>query len=346
MLIKSADPKGDWVEELETLITRAHPKDRDRLEWAIRKIRAGIKAESEAAYFIDFDYANSEKVVILHDLRFEANGRVAQIDHLLITRALDFFVLETKNFHSGLKITENGEFLRWNDFSKRYEGMPSPIHQNERHISVIKDIFNIIKMPTFLGKRVTPKCFNLILVSAQARIDRPKNFDSRQVISMDRLKEAIGQEIAQESIFDSLKSATRWVDQGTLVALGRQLLAQHRPLRQGWANRFGLQDVPQSQEAPGAASPEVSEKILPPSPVLRLKNHSQPCPHCQALGGSILYGRHGYFLKCVTCGQNSSVKGHCQHPEHQAKLRKSGREFFNECPHCGRSELWHINPEA
>lgn len=45
---------------------------------------------------------------------------------------LQCFVLETKHFRDGLKITEEGEFLRFNGYTKRYEGMPSPIAQNER----------------------------------------------------------------------------------------------------------------------------------------------------------------------------------------------------------------------
>ena len=51
---------------------------------------------------------------------------VAQIDYLLLRRTLNIFVLETKHFTASLKITEEGEFLRRNAYTKAWEDMPSP----------------------------------------------------------------------------------------------------------------------------------------------------------------------------------------------------------------------------
>ena len=77
-------------------------------------------------------------------------------EHLATLRLRDnVFVLETKHFHAGLKITEEGEFLRWNDFRKTYEGMPSPFAQNDRHIAVLRDAFKQIDMPKRLGVRLS-----------------------------------------------------------------------------------------------------------------------------------------------------------------------------------------------
>ena len=45
---------------------------------------------------------------VIHDLRIECEGRVAQIDHLLIGRFLDIWVCETKNFSEGIAINEQG----------------------------------------------------------------------------------------------------------------------------------------------------------------------------------------------------------------------------------------------
>jgi hypothetical protein len=56
-------------------------------------------------------YKDSKNWVIIHDLRIEYGGLVAQIDHLLINRFLDFYVLETKHYSQGVKVTERGEFL-------------------------------------------------------------------------------------------------------------------------------------------------------------------------------------------------------------------------------------------
>ena len=65
------------------------------------------------------------EVITIHDLRLEVNGRVAQIDHLLVNRTMTFYVFETKHFHAGIKIGEDGQFLKWNNYRKTFEGMPS-----------------------------------------------------------------------------------------------------------------------------------------------------------------------------------------------------------------------------
>jgi hypothetical protein len=106
-----------------------------------------IKGEAESAYLINFYYEASPNWAVIHDLRLERNGRTAQIDHLLINRWLECYVLESKHFHAGIKITEEGEFMRWNDYKHTYEGMPSPLLQNERHITVLRDVVNTLTAP-------------------------------------------------------------------------------------------------------------------------------------------------------------------------------------------------------
>lgn len=141
MILKQADSKETLLNDLERLAANASanaPLDRKkRIEQELRTVRAGMKGEQEAAYLIDFHFKDRESWIVVHDLRLEVNGRVAQIDHLLLHRCLDCYVLETKHFSSGMKITEDGEFLRWNHYRKTYEGMPSPLTQNDRHVAVL-----------------------------------------------------------------------------------------------------------------------------------------------------------------------------------------------------------------
>lgn len=49
-------------------------------------------------------------MIVLHDMRLEINGRFAQIDHLLMNRGFDLYVLETKTFNTGVSINERGKF--------------------------------------------------------------------------------------------------------------------------------------------------------------------------------------------------------------------------------------------
>lgn len=155
MLIKRADDQAQYLAELEQVANGSGPQAKQAAkELNIR--RAGIRGEAQAAYLIDFDFRDSDNWAVIHDLRLEHRSRVAQIDHLLINRWLDVYVLETKSFSSGLKITEDGEFLRWNDYRNKYEGMASPLEQNTRHIQVLKDVMDTIAMPERMGLRIMP----------------------------------------------------------------------------------------------------------------------------------------------------------------------------------------------
>ncbi len=83
MLIKPADDKTTQLRQLEELLAIAPPDKKQLIDQELKNMRAGIKAEQEAAYLINFDMENSRNTAIIHDLRLEINGRVAQIDHLL-----------------------------------------------------------------------------------------------------------------------------------------------------------------------------------------------------------------------------------------------------------------------
>ena len=43
----------------------------------------------------------------MHDLRVEHAGQVAQIDHLLVNRLLQIYVLESNSFAEGLDVNEH-----------------------------------------------------------------------------------------------------------------------------------------------------------------------------------------------------------------------------------------------
>jgi hypothetical protein len=86
---------------------------------------------------------------------------------------MNIYVLETKNFHYGLKITPEGEFLVYD--GKKYFAIESPIEQNERHIFLLsKAIDHYSIMPTRLGVVIPPRFVSHVLVSPTSKItDHP-----------------------------------------------------------------------------------------------------------------------------------------------------------------------------
>lgn len=335
MLIKAADDQSALIEHLER---RAAGTGADaakaKKELSIR--RAGLKGERDSAYLIDFDYAATSNWAVIHDLRLEHSGRVAQLDHVLINRWMDVYVLESKHFNAGVKITETGEFMRWNSYTRSFEGMPSPIEQNERHIQVLKDVMAEIDLPTRLGVRITPAFQSFVLIAAGARVDRPKGFDSSRVIKADQLKKAIWRDIDSEnSIVGLVKFAAKIVSSETMRAVAEALAARHTPLERAF------ESLPAAVHMGGPRPP--SRETSPPRPP-----RSQPappvptstlaCKKCHASEGQVLYGKFGYYLKCGRCGTNTSIRFTCD-PGHAPRLRKAGDEFYRECADCGSSAL-------
>lgn len=339
MILKGIDDKTSQLAALEDLRPAAPAHIKPLIQRDLASLRAGIKAEQDAAYYIDFDLKNSERTAIIHDIRLEVDGRVAQIDHLLIHRTLTVYVLETKHVASGLKITEEGEFLRWNDFKKTYEGMASPLAQNERHIAVLRDAFKRIEMPTRLGVRLDPVFKSFVVVSPKARIDRPKKFDSSQVIKSDGLLKAIEAGFEKEGALSSLGAVSRLVAGDTLKEIARKLIRWHKPIAIDYAAKYRA-------VVPAAVQPVVTEaepEAYKPAEPSQQSADGFACRHCGKSALSIQYGRYGYYFKCSACDGNTPIKIDCDKEGHKERLRKQGPKFFRECEACGTSELFFEN---
>jgi len=286
---------------------------------------------------------DSKRSAVIHDLRLEIGGRVAQIDHLLLHRTLTVFVLETKHLHAGIKITEEGEFLSWNDYKKSYEGMASPFAQNERHIAVLRDAFDRVEMPTRMGVRLTPVFVSYVLVSPNARIDRPKRLDTSRIIKADMLRATIEKRFDNGSVLETLSSASRFISAETLEDIGRKLIALHRPA----SFAFPVQLRPSKTTAPAAdavppgKTPQ-EERDAARRPEIQVDGR-QKCRGCGSERLSIQYRKFGYYFKCGSCHGNTPIKITCDREGHKERLRKDGRRFYRECIECKTSTLFFTN---
>jgi Nuclease-related domain len=340
MILKPADSKADILTALERAIAAAPADRKKRIEQELRTVRAGMKGEEQAAYLIDFHFKDRENWVVIHDLRLEINERVAQIDHLLLHRCLDCYVLETKHFSSGFKITEDGEFLRWNHYRKTFEGMASPLAQNDQHVAVLRDAFDHIEMPTRLGVRLSPTFYPLVLVSAEARIDRPREFDSSGIIKVDALRNTINRQVEKAGVLDVLGGLARLVSVETLQEIGKQLVALHKPATFDVVARFGVtepeslqrEDMPTEKVAGSAASSEDPQ------------GEKASCRACGSEEVAIQYGKYGYYFKCANCNGNTPIRLGCRHAGHRERLHKDARRFYRECAECKSSSLYFVNP--
>ena len=338
MLIKIADDKKPAIEVLQKLLERSDlsSSQRKAITKEIHIMRAGIKGENESAYELDFRYKNSKNYILLHDLRLEVEGRVAQIDHLLIDRCLNVYIFETKNFRSGIKINENGEFLSWNSYQKTFEGIPSPLAQNKRHLLVLNDFFKTHETPTRLGFKLTPKIIPLVLISKTARIDRPEKFDTSAVLKCDALAETLDKHTKDISTIELFSNVGRIVSRETIEKVGRLLKYSHKPITINYLGKFGLPELVEKQ--PEKLNTQPAEKTKP-------VRSSSNCSKCDSENTTILSGRYGYYFKCQDCQGNTAIKLKCVSKACEPRIRKQKDQFFEECATCKSSRLFYQNPE-
>lgn len=230
---------------------------------------AGARAEAEAAYLIDFHLKDSENWAVIHDLRLEHNGRVAQIDHLLIWSGLDVYVVESKGFRSKIRITgDRWEVLRDNHWT----GIPSPVAQNERHILVLKELISASDWaPTFFGGFKQPiRYINVVAVPPECSVrgDDP----NVMVVSMDNLVKTARSDRAWLAA-----NVLSGIPSDELCDFGLHLADCHRPATFDFAAKFGVSLEP--------------AEANPAKPV-----NGRPATTCTACGG-VLTKAEAFFCR-------------------------------------------------
>lgn len=340
MLLKSKDGCKEEIQELNRLLTlKVTAKQRFAIERELKCLLSGERNEQNSAYYLDFYYKDSLNWVLIHDLRIDHRGKVAQIDHLLINRFLDIYVLESKNYYYGVKITEEGEFLVWD--GKGYQAIESPFEQNKRHIDALqKTVDDRNLAPKRLGFAIPIKFRNVVLVSPTSKLLKPNSatFDLSSVIKADTFVSAVDKAMDKKSILE----APKIIGSDTLREFGQKLVRLHRPGSYDYAAKFGLKlaDVAESEVSnPVAAIPE---EVISSSPAV-VAPDKPVCRNCQSNKITILYGKYGYYFKCYECEGNTPIKISCGKDGHNERIRKEGQKFYRECTNCGSSELFFVN---
>ncbi len=260
----------------------------EQIEDEIWAIRLGAKAEADAAYQLDFDLRDSKHWAVIHDLRIDLDGRVAQIDHLVISRMLEVFVCESKSYTGGVKVNEHGEWSTYRD--RRPIGIPSPVEQNRRHIKVLEEVIKLghVELPRRLVA-LKPTYKNIVLVSASGLITRPRKKlpDLDSVVKVDQFRTYL----LNRDFPD--RQMLKLVGSDTLEAFGRQLVALHSPARFDWGARFGL-------------AVNTSPVVADAAPVRRpwLVKYDGPCSTCGKLlakGTPAVWHRAEGRMVCLDC---------------------------------------------
>jgi len=340
MILKQPDDKTPQIRALETLLSNAPESVKPKIQKELHMLRAGIKGEQETTYHIDFHLRDSENYAVVHDLRLEINGNVAQIDHLLIHKHMRVYCIETKHFNAGIKINDDGEFMQWNAYKKGYEGIPSPLAQNQRHLRVLNEVFNhCISLPKLFGLALSPSFHSRVVINNDARIERSKKFDSKPLVKSEYLYESIKKDFENAGIGARLTSASL----EDIENIARQLMVLHQPITFDYRAKFGVNE------------PHVVRSDLTPYNTQKVKEVSSQatdtqsnkslhlCKRCNSQNVKIQYGKYGYYCKCGDCDGNTNIKAECGVEGHNAKIRKDGNKFYLECAACKSSHIYFEN---
>lgn len=316
MIIKAAESRDADIEALNALMALPHVDNatKNKIDREIRNIRSGMAGEKEAAYNIDFHYENSKNWMVIHDLRLQHQGQSAQIDHVLINRFMEVYVCESKRFGEGITINEHGEFSAY--YQGKAYGIPSPIEQNHRHITLLERLFDQgeIELPVRLGLKLKPKCYSLILIANNARITRPKHGKAVQgldrIIKNEQVYKRIHKDIDEEKIFSMFASASKIISRETLQTFAENLAALHTPLAVDWKARFGIADLPAAAETDSPEAEEPAREDTAPQT-------ANQTPH------------EGKHLFCAACKKTvtANVARYCWNN----KARFGGRVYCYDC---------------
>lgn len=279
MILKEQDDRWRDIRILEGFLKdpRCDLRVKGRIENEIRKLKAGDRGERTAAHVLDTRYGKSANWILMHDLRVVHDGEVAQIDHLLVNRLLDFWVLESKNFANGVKINDHGEFVTFID--NRPRGADSPIEQNRRHLMILQRMIDGggLTLPTRLGFTLKPRLRSLILISGGS-ISRPRVpvAGIETVIRSDQAPTYIDKADARGNALD----VARLIGKERLVELGAHLMALHQPIQFDWERRlFGSASRP-DRAPPVAATPSLRSGGQGPTSTKTLPKTELACEDC------------------------------------------------------------------
>lgn len=269
MIIKNKDDSQDQIDYLSDLLERDFPDNKKSLiERELKCLYSGNKGEDSSAYYLDFEFKKSKNWHVIHDLRLEHDGDVAQIDHLLIGRLMDVYVIESKNFNYGVSISDEGDFSYF--YNNRPYAIASPISQNERHIKLInRFLVDNNLLPKRLGITLKPKYRNIILVSPTSRLTKPKKglYDCSSVMKGDKFLERFNKDLNTDNTIDDMISVSKIISQDSLKLFAEKLALHHQPITINYKAKFGLDDT--------KSVDKVAEKIT------EYNADTPECPRCK-----------------------------------------------------------------
>ncbi|AXK40400.1 nuclease-related domain-containing protein [Crenobacter cavernae] len=316
---------------------------------------AGDAAEKELAFYLKRYFADDSEVFVLNDIRIAFNDDAAQMDHLIIHSA-GMTIVETKSVAGKIQLRQDGQWLRW--YGDKSSGMASPLIQAKLQADFLRKFLRAnTRQPEIIDKL---NLDYLVAISSQGVFIPPKENPPAEVCKTDMVGEKIQARANGEVVFPT---AFRKV-------LGEFLCRSHTPRKAvtpepAASAPIEPASVAREPQADYVVVPEATQRLVRSRPahlgyigerlrstgLLRSligadeprKVYATYCRKCDSQNLEFRYGKFGYFLRCLDCSENTSLKPDCRQCGRQTKLRKDGQLLFVECASCKLSEVLHRN---
>ncbi len=339
------------------------------------RLAAGIRAERQMAHYLDRHFRDSERFLILHDVRIEHEGEVAQMDHLVV-HAFGVIIVESKSVSTSVRITRTGEWER--RAPRGWTGMPDPLLQAERQGIVLKRLLTA-RTEDLLDKQLFGMLqgtfANMALdafaaISDQGTIQRARKDQAPHAMTADAIPSAIerlvdGYRRASNPLASGLRAqldAPRDFHHREILRIAHFLRVQHTPR--------GGSGPPGNEETPASRTPRHELRHVTPSPVERGvpdakrdqaaskqpvatetnapqratngEGKSTPtttirltCCHCGSQDLSPRIGRYGPYGLCRACSKNTAARAACPDCGSKVYLERASFGFTGKCERCG-----------
>ncbi|HEY5556057.1 HRDC domain-containing protein [Acetobacterium sp.] len=265
IFLKEGSDTTQYLNRLKELQDKATGKVKDDIAREINLANYGEIGEKNIA----FELKNSGMpMYIIHDLHLEFEELSAQIDYVVVTRKLIFFI-ECKNLFGNIDIDSQGNFIRnysWNGKTVK-EGIYSPITQNQRHLEVYKQLNRSHKK-------------NIIM-----RFGFEKVFDSfhKSIVVLANPKTVLNAKYAKKDVKDKVIRADQLIayiknaekqskelanSEKGMKELAEGLLAYHTPSQSDYAKKYediinSLSLINENQKAIQFAVAEKTSELIP-----------------------------------------------------------------------------------
>lgn len=298
------------------------------------------------AHYLDRQFTESKRFLVLHDLRFEHEGQNAQIDHLVVHQN-GVAIVESKSVSTTVRVNELDEWERYKD--RRWTGMPNPLLQAERQARLLKSLLRSreaelldrvlgIKQGTFAHMGINM----FAAISDNGRIERARAGLAPNVLKADAVPAAIEKVVAEYRKADSLFSldvksvftAPRDFSEAEQMRVARFLDAADRAWRHARSHADSLPDeapARPSGRAEAAAKPESIERSADRSAVVS----EVVCKYCGHAYLEPKVGRFGPYGSCRACDKNTPVRVVCGSCGEAVDVVPLVQSFVGTCEACG-----------